>query len=94
MPYVIAEPCIDVMDRSCVEDPERLDISRGSPRHVAFGHGVHRCLGAPLARMEMCVAFPALLRRFPGLAPAEPYEDVDFRAFNALYGLKSLQVTW
>ena len=40
--------------------------------HVAFGHGVHHCLGAPLARMEMRVAFPALLRRFPDLALAVP----------------------
>ena len=44
--------------------------------HVAFGHGVHHCLGAPLARMEMRVAFPALLRRFPGLALAVPFEEV------------------
>ena len=49
-------------------DPETLDVTRGAAGHVAFGHGVHHCLGAPLARMEMRIAFPALLRRFPGLA--------------------------
>lgn len=81
-------------DRSFRGDPGRLDITRGTPSHLAFGHGVHRCLGAPLARMEMHIAFLALLRRFPGLALAEPYENVTFRSFSAVYGLQSLQVTW
>jgi cytochrome P450 len=55
---------------------------------------VHHCLGAPLARMEMKIAYPALLRRFPGLAPAEPLGDVAFRSFHFIYGLRSLSVTW
>ena len=55
---------------------------------------MHHCLGAPLARMEMRIAFPALLRRFPRLAPAVPFEDVGFRAFHFIYGLQSLPVTW
>jgi cytochrome P450 len=46
--------------------------------------GVHHCLGAPLARMEMQIAYPALLRRFPRLALAEAVADVDFRAFHAV----------
>lgn len=79
-------------DPAVVENPEVLDVTRGSSRHVAFGHGVHHCLGAPLARMEMRIAFPALLRRFPGLAPADDHPD--FRIFSAVYGLHSLHVTW
>ncbi|MCD2195620.1 cytochrome P450 [Actinomycetospora endophytica] len=55
-------------DRALVEDPDQLDIGRAGAPHVAFGHGVHHCLGAPLARMEMATAFPALLQRFPTLA--------------------------
>ena len=51
-------------------------------------------LGAPLARMEMQIALPALLRRFPTLAPAEDFEDVAFRSFHFIYGLKSLEVNW
>ena len=74
--------------------PRLLDIRRGAPGHLAFGHGVHHCLGAPLARMEMRIAFPALLRRFPTLALAEDFDDVQFRSFHFIYGLKSLQVTW
>lgn len=81
-------------DRAVIDDPDILDISRGATGHVAFGHGVHHCLGAPLARMEMRIAFPALLRRFPGLALADPSEQADFRAFSVVYGVNSLQVTW
>ena len=81
-------------DPDFIDSPEVLDIRRGAPGHLAFGHGVHHCLGAPLARMEMRIAFPALLRRFPKLALAENFEDVQFRSFHFIYGLKSLEVSW
>ena len=81
-------------DPDFIDTPEVLDIARGAPGHLAFGHGVHHCLGAPLARMEMRIAFPALLRRFPTLALAEDFSDVAFRSFHFIYGLKSLEVTW
>ena len=81
-------------DPDFIDSPEALDIHRGAPGHLAFGHGVHHCLGAPLARMEMRIAFPALLRRFPALALAEDFADVQFRSFHFIYGLKSLEVTW
>jgi cytochrome P450 len=81
-------------DPRFVADGDRLDVTRDAAGHVAFGHGVHHCLGAPLARMEMRTAFPALLRRFPGLKLAVPFEEVGFRAFHFIYGLQSLPVTW
>jgi cytochrome P450 len=81
-------------DGSFIEDPETLDVTRGALGHVAFGHGVHHCLGAPLARMEMRIAFPALLRRFPGLALADPAAEPAFRVYGVVFGLKSLPVTW
>ncbi|GAA3041062.1 cytochrome P450 [Streptosporangium longisporum] len=81
-------------DPDFVDDPERLDVTRGAAGHLAFGHGVHHCLGAPLARMEMRIAFPALLRRFPGLALAVPYEEIEFKAFHVVYGVRELPVTW
>ena len=90
---VLALPAAN-RDPALTEHPERLDVTREAARHVAFGHGVHHCLGAPLARMEMKVAFPALLRRFPGLALAVPYEEIGFRAFHVVYGLHALPVTW
>ncbi|WP_135452099.1 cytochrome P450 [Mycobacterium sp. DL99] len=81
-------------DPNFIDSPDVLDIRRGAPGHLAFGHGVHHCLGAPLARMEMRIAFPALLRRFPTLTLAEPFEAVQYRSFHFIYGLKSLAVTW
>ncbi|OBK70655.1 cytochrome P450 [Mycobacterium sp. 1274761.0] len=81
-------------DADFIEDPEILDVGRGAPGHLAFGHGIHHCLGAPLARMEMRIAFPALLRRFPHIALAEEFTDVQFRTWNFIYGLRSLEVSW
>lgn len=81
-------------DPDFVGSPDVLDIARSAAGHVAFGHGVHHCLGAPLARMEMRIAFPALLQRFPELRLAEDFADVQFRSFHFIYRLKSLEVTW
>ena len=81
-------------DPGLLAGADRLDITRDAGGHLAFGHGVHHCLGAPLARMEMRIAFPALLRRFPRLALAVPFEEVGFRAFHFIYGLQALPVTW
>ena len=81
-------------DPETLENPDLLDLSRGAAGHVAFGHGIHHCLGAPLARMEMETAFPALFRRFPNLALDGDIDDVAFRAFFFIYGLHSLRVTW
>jgi cytochrome P450 len=79
-------------DPEFISSPDRLDIGRGSMGHVAFGHGVHHCIGAPLARMEMRIAFRALFERFPGLREAGP--PAEFRSFNVVYGLSTFQVAW
>jgi cytochrome P450 len=71
-----------------------LDVTRGAIGHLGFGHGVHHCIGAPLARMEMRIAFPALLRRFPDLALAVPFEQVPFRGMDFVYGVRALPLTW
>ncbi|WP_433798952.1 cytochrome P450 [Actinomycetospora sp. CA-084318] len=81
-------------DRALAEDPDHLDVGRAAAPHVAFGHGVHHCLGAPLARMEMATAFPALLRRFPTLAPVTDLARADFREGTFIYGMRSLPLTW
>ncbi|MCX4718014.1 cytochrome P450 [Streptomyces virginiae] len=76
-------------------DPHMLDLGRDSGGHLAFGHGIHLCLGAQLARIEMRVAFTALLGHFPTLRLAVPAEDVALRPETAdIYGVKSLPVTW
>ncbi|AEA24821.1 Linalool 8-monooxygenase [Pseudonocardia dioxanivorans CB1190] len=79
-------------DPASIDDPERLDVTRGAIGHLAFGHGIHHCLGAPLARMEMRIAFPALLRRFPTLA--EVPGAAAFRSFHVVYGMARMEVTW
>ena len=71
-------------------DPDRLDVSRDEPRHLAFGSGIHYCLGAPLARLEAQVAIGTLLRRFPALAIA--VERPVWRPSSTLRGLESLPV--
>ncbi|MCV7225977.1 cytochrome P450 [Mycolicibacterium komossense] len=81
-------------DPRFIDHPDALDIGRGAPGHLGFGHGVHHCLGAPLARMEMRIAFPALFRRFPNLALTEEVHDIRFHAYNLIYGAQSLPVTW
>ncbi|MGI5488757.1 cytochrome P450 [Microtetraspora malaysiensis] len=76
-------------------DPHVLDLRRQDGGHLAFGHGIHQCLGQQLARVEMRVALPALLNRFPTLRLAVPAEEVALRPEVAdVYGVKSLPVTW
>ncbi len=76
-------------------DPHALDLHREPRGHLAFGHGTHLCLGQQLARVELRVAFPALLDRFPTLRLAVPADEVALRPETAdIYGVKSLPVTW
>ncbi|GAB2681939.1 cytochrome P450 [Nocardia goodfellowii] len=76
-------------------DPHVFDIHRRAGGHLAFGHGAHHCLGAQLARVEMRVAFPALISRFPTLRLAVSADEVALRPETAdIFGVKSLPVTW
>lgn len=76
------------------QDPDALDIGRNSRSHVAFGHGIHQCLGQSLARVELQEALPALLRGLPDLRLAVPLEQVKFRHDMATFGVHELPVTW
>ncbi|GGV51680.1 cytochrome P450 [Streptomyces spectabilis] len=76
------------------DTPAALDVSRPRRTHLAFGHGIHQCIGQQLARSEMTIAFPELLRRLPGLRLAVPADQVPLREKMAVYGLHSLPVTW
>ncbi|HXH22572.1 MAG TPA: cytochrome P450 [Dehalococcoidia bacterium] len=71
-------------------DPERLDLRRPDNHHMAFGHGIHYCLGAPLARVEGQIAISTLLRRFPDIEP--DFEQPEWGSSFILRGLKSLPV--
>jgi cytochrome P450 len=81
-------------DPEVFEDPDRLDIDRQARGHLAFGSGPHQCLGQNLARLELQVAYPALLRRFPGLRLDRPLADIPFRDDMAVYGVHELPVAW
>jgi cytochrome P450 len=81
-------------DPSQFPDGDRLDLRRNAGHHVTFGHGIHQCLGQQLARAEMRIAYPALLRRFPGLRLAVPPEEVPMRSDMSIYGVHRLPVTW
>lgn len=76
------------------EAPEVLDVTRKSGSHLAFGFGLHRCLGAPLAKVEMEVAFETLIRRFPTLRLAVDFDELRFRQEMLVYGVFGLPVTW
>ncbi|MDR6505771.1 cytochrome P450 [Arthrobacter oryzae] len=80
-------------DERQFQQPARFDIDRGQIRHLAFGHGIHFCLGAPLARLETRIALEAILSRLPGLTlpPESRLERMDS---TIVYGLKALPVTW
>jgi cytochrome P450 len=73
------------------EQPDRLDLSR-NPSHVAFGHGIHFCLGAPLARMEAAIAFSGLLDHFDDMELAVSDQDLSYRPSSLIHGLTRLPV--
>jgi cytochrome P450 len=81
-------------DPAVFSDPDRLDLHRDARRHIAFGFGVHQCLGQPLARMELQVVYGTLYRRIPTLRAAVPLEEIPFKHDGSVYGVYELLVTW
>jgi cytochrome P450 len=81
-------------DPSQYDEPDALDIRRAELRHLGFGHGIHFCLGAPLARMESRIALGELIRRFPDLRLAVPPERLHWDHGDGLVlrGLTALPV--
>jgi cytochrome P450 len=75
-------------------DPDTLDLRRRATGHLTLGHGIHQCLGQQLARVEMRVAFPALLTRFPTLRLDCDPADVPLRTESNIYGVHHLPVAW
>jgi cytochrome P450 len=81
-------------DPRVFENPDVFDVHRNPRQHIAFGYGVHQCLGQPYARVEMQVAFETLLRRMPTLELAVPFEEVPFKYESAVHGVHSVPVKW
>jgi len=79
-------------DPAHFSDPDRLDITRQENPHLTFGHGIHHCLGAPLARVETQIAINSMLRRMPDIQPAT--DQLEWRDMLTLRGLKALPVVF
>ncbi len=75
-------------------DPDRFDIRRDAQGHLAFGHGMHFCMGAPLARMEGRIAIRTLLERCPDLALDPADAELDWLPGMLIRGVRSLPVRW
>lgn len=90
---MIANPAAANKDPAAFDRPDVFDIHRDARHHVAFGFGVHQCLGQPVARLELNSVFGVLFDRLPNLQLAVPADQVEFTNSN-LVGVKSLPVTW
>lgn len=81
-------------DESVFVDPDRLDLGRTYNPHLGFGYGSHRCLGAPLARLELRVALDTLLTRLPDVRCAVPVAELEWKEGMQVRSLLHLPVTW
>jgi cytochrome P450 len=91
---VVVAAAVANRDPARFADGDRLDVTKKYSPHLAFGHGVHQCLGQQLARVELKVGLRALLERFPTLRLAVPVEQLRMRDDMAIYGVHELPVTW
>ncbi|MFJ5938597.1 cytochrome P450 [Streptomyces sp. NPDC093071] len=73
-------------------EPDRLDLDRNAAAHLAFGHGIHRCVGAPLAKTEVEIALRSVLARFPEIRLAQPHSKPNWRRTQLVRGLESLLI--
>jgi cytochrome P450 len=81
-------------DEALVDQPDRFDVT-GEPAHLSFGHGVHHCAGAPLARPELKITYRALFSRLPGLRPVESAPAaLRWKTGMSMVGVDELSVTW
>jgi cytochrome P450 len=87
---------INTANRDQQEFPgaDDLDLTRDARRHLAFGFGVHQCLGQPLARLELQIALNTIVSRLPDLRLDVPFEDVPFRGEMLIYGVHALPIAW
>ncbi|MFF2188921.1 cytochrome P450 [Streptomyces sp. NPDC058155] len=81
-------------DESVFPDPDTLDVRREARGHLAFGFGIHQCIGQNLARVELEVVYETLFRRIPGLRMAAPVDTLPFKDDAMVYGVYELPVTW
>ncbi|MCI2421331.1 cytochrome P450 [Saccharopolyspora sp. K220] len=90
---VVAMPAAN-RDPRAFDNPEAPDFERKMTRHLAFGYGVHQCLGQNVARAELKTILPQLFTRFPGLRLATPVDEVEMDTHGTNYGVRKMMVTW
>ena len=90
---VVAMPAAN-RDPRVFDNPDEPDFDRKMTRHLAFGYGVHQCLGQNVARAELKTILPQLFTRFPGLKLATPLNEVEMDTYGTNYGVKKMLVTW
>ena len=81
-------------DPAVFEEPDRLDVRRDASHHLAFGFGIHQCLGQMLARVELQVVLPLLLQRLPNLRVVAQEGEIRFKDDMQIYGVHNLPVAW
>jgi cytochrome P450 len=81
-------------DETVFENPDAFDIRRQPYRHTSFGAAVHQCIGSPLARAELQMAFDTLFKRVPNLQLAVAPEDIKYKFDSLFFGVHSLPVSW
>jgi cytochrome P450 len=91
---VIAAADIANRDASVFSNPDVFDVHRDAGDHVAFGFGIHQCLGQHLARLELEIALRSILDRLPTLRLAVEFEDLTFKRDKIVYGVEELPVRW
>lgn len=90
---VVAMPAAN-RDPRAFDNPDEPDFDRKMTRHLAFGYGVHQCLGQNIARAELKTILPQLFQRFPSLKLATPLDEVEMDTYGTNYGVKKMLVTW
>jgi cytochrome P450 len=91
---VLISPAAANRDPARYEAPATFDLCRDAGGHLAFGYGIHYCIGARLARAETEIALTSLLRRFPNLQITDSPDTLRWRHTRLLRSLESLQVRW
>jgi cytochrome P450 len=91
---VVCELGVANRDPEVFDEPDLINIHRGAVPHVTFGHGLHHCLGAQLARMELRIVLETLVHRLPDLRLAVPADELSWRTDRLIRGLHSLPISW
>jgi cytochrome P450 len=81
-------------DPAAFAGADQIGLEQAGPVHLTFGHGLHRCVGAPLARLQLTTLLATLLRRFPDLQIADDLSSLNWKGGMATRGLSELRVSW